>query len=537
MDYSNPNYSAIFAERARRLQLMRLDPRYIVAAKKHYKDHPWDMVRDWGMTYDPREVEKGHISNMPFIPWKRQVEYMQWVYQQWKAGERGLVEKSRDCGVTWLSVGLAVALWCTNDGVSIGFGSRKKELVDKLGNPDSIFEKVRHFVMNLPRELWPEGFDPQKHSSECRLISPVTGSSITGEGGDDIGRGGRKSIYFIDEAASIEHQESVDAALSQTTNCQIDISTFKGSGNLFYRKQQRFFGTKRHFIFDWRDDPRKDDAWYQQQKDEQPEEIVAQEIDRDPNASNTDSFIPARWVVAAIDAHVVLGIEISGIRTTGFDPADTGDARAISNRYGIVTTECDELKAGDINNALPWAYEHADNHRADLFIYDADGMGAPVIKVDIGRHSAKRFQMVAYYGSGEVRDKDQLVDPTDPKSKKIGDRYSNFKAQSWDWVRERFRLTYLAVTRAKAGMPVIVDPDKLISISSKCTKLRELQSELSRPRRILNEAGKIAVESKKQMRKRGVASPNLAESFIMAYSNSHLPDPNDVRSFEPDFEL
>lgn len=537
MDYSNPDWSAIFAERARRLLLIRKDPRYLAACKAHYKENPWDMVRDWGMTYDPRAIERGELSNMPFIPWPRQVEYMQWVVQQWRAGERGLVEKSRDCGVTWLSVGLAVSLWCNHDGVSIGFGSRKEALVDKIGNPDCIFEKIRHFLMNLPREFWPRGFVPEKHSTFMRLVSPDTGASITGEAGDDIGRGGRKSIYFVDETAFIEHQEKVDAALSQTTNCQIDISTFNGNGNLFFRKQQRFYGTSRHFIFDWRDDPRKNDAWYQKQKDEQPEEIVAQEIDRDPNASNTDSFIPARWVAAAIDAHVVLGIEISGIRTTGFDPADTGDARAITNRYGIVAVECDELKAGDINSALPWAYEHADQHRSDLFIYDADGMGAPVIKVDIGRRAAQRFELLAYYGSGEVRDKDLPSDPNDSQSKKNGDRYLNFKAQSWSWVRERFRLTYIAVTRVKAGLPVIVNQDRLISISSKCKKVRELQGELSRPKRILNESGKIAVESKKQMRQRGVQSPNLAESFVMAYSENMIPDKNAPRSFAPNFEL
>jgi phage terminase large subunit len=536
MDYKNPEWSSIFAERAARLQKIRSDPRYLAACKAHYKANPWDMVRDWGMTYDPRALERGELSNMPFIPWQRQIEYMQWVVSRWMAGERGLVEKSRDCGVTWLSVGLAVSLWCNHDGISIGFGSRKQDLVDKLGNPDSIFEKIRHFLMNLPKEFWPSGFVPDKHSTFMRLISPETGASITGEAGDDIGRGGRKSIYFIDEAAFLERQEVVDAALSQTTNCQIDISTFNGNGNLFFRKQQRFFGTDRHFIFDWRDDPRKDNAWYEKQKDEQPEEIVAQEIDRDPNASNTDSFIPARWVAACIDAHILLGIEPSGIRTTGFDPADTGDARAVTNRYGIVAVECDELKAGDITDALPWAYDLADQHRADLFIYDADGMGAPVIKVDISRRSANRFKMVAYYGSGEVKDKDRPSDPKDARSKKNGDRYYNFKAQSWSWVRERFRLTYIAVMRAKQGLAVTVDPDALISLSSKCKKLRELQGELSRPRRILNEAGKITVESKRQMRKRGVKSPNLAECFVMAYSVSDLPDNNEVRSFAPDFE-
>ena len=402
MDYSNPDYSAIFAERARRLELIRADPKLLAACKIHYKHNPWDFVRDWGMTFDPRQLEKGLLANLPFIPWKRQIEYMQWVYGQWRDGERGLVEKSRDCGVTWLSVGLAVALWCFHDGIAIGFGSRKEPLVDKLGDPDSIFEKIRHFTNNLPKEFLPPGYVREKHSTYMRLLSPETGASITGEAGDNIGRGGRKSIYFVDESAFIEHQKLVDAALSQTTNCQIDISTFNGNGNPFFRKQQRFFGTKRHFIFDWRDDPRKDEAWYERQKEEQEEEIVAQEIDRDPNASNTDSFIPARWVAAAIDAHIKLGFEPEGIRTTGFDPADTGDERACTNRYGPVVVECDSIKHGDINTALPWAYETADEFRTDLFIYDADGMGAPVIKVDMAHRSANRFKMVPYYGSGEV---------------------------------------------------------------------------------------------------------------------------------------
>lgn len=537
MDYQAPNYSAIFAERAERLRRLRSDHLLVQAAKIHYRNHPWDMVRDWGMTFDPRKIETGGLANIPFLPWARQVEYMQWLMRQWRTGERGLVEKSRDCGVTWLSVGFAVSLWCCHDGVAIGFGSRKEALVDKLGDPDSIFEKIRHFVSHIPRELLPPGFDPKEHSTFMRLISPETGASITGEAGDNIGRGGRKAMYFIDEAAFLERQQMVDAALSQTTNCQIDISTFNGSGNLFYQKQQRFFGSSRHFVFDWRDDPRKDDAWYQKQKDEQPEEIVAQEIDRDPNASNTDSFIPAKWIISARDAHKKLGFVPEGIRTAGFDPADTGDAKAMVLRYGSVVVGCQEKKDGDITAALPWAYLMADDHRADLFIYDGDGMGAPVIKVDLERRSAGRFTMVQYRGSGEVHDKDLPSIPGDPRSKKNRDRYQNFRAQTWTWLRERFQRTHEAIERIEQGLAVNVDPDRLISLAGDAGAIRELQAELSRPKRIFTESGKIAVESKKAMKARGVISPNLADALVIAFSESTLPDRNGPESFEPDFDV
>ena len=70
-----------------------------------------------------------------------------------------------------------------------------------------------------------------------RILNPENGSSIVGEAGDNIGRGARTSIYFKDESAYYEHADAIDAALSQTSNCKIDVSTPNGPGNPFYRKR------------------------------------------------------------------------------------------------------------------------------------------------------------------------------------------------------------------------------------------------------------------------------------------------------------
>lgn len=532
-DWSNPDSMAVLQERARRVQLIKTDAEYVASCRVHYRSNPWDFINDWGMTYDPRLLERGINPSVPFILWGKQEEYLRWVYDHWQNGERGLVEKSRDCGVTWLSVALAVSLWCFHDGVAIGFGSRKEALVDTLGDPDSIFEKIRHFVGALPIEFLPKGYNPRDHSKFMKLLSPETEASITGEAGDNIGRGGRKSIQFVDEAAFIERQKAVDAALSQTTNCQIDISTFNGSGNEFFIKQQKFYGTHRHFIFDWKDDPRKDDAWYQKQKAEQSEETVAQEIDRDPNASNTDSFIPAKWVAASVDAHIRLGFKPSGIRTVGFDPADTGDAKGLTKRYGSVIMDAEQKLDGDITDALPWAYEEADAFRTDLFIYDADGMGAPVIKVSMKSQSAGRFHVIAYYGSGEIYNKNARSIPSDNRSKLNSDLYVNYRAQSATWLRNRFKNTYDAIQRLEKGLTVNIDPNKMISISSECTDLLALQSELSRPMRIFTDNGKIKVESKKAMKQRQIQSPNLFDSTVIAFSESRIPRQSH-QSYEPE---
>ena len=528
-DYKNPNYSEVFEQRANLLSKIRSDQILFQAAKVHYRENPWDFINDFGMTFEPRNIEKGLLSSIPFVVWGKQKEYLQWLYAKWKNGDRGLVEKSRDCGVTWLNVGFAVSMWCFHEGFTCGFGSRKEVLVDKKGDSKSIFEKLRFFVQNIPQDFLPEHYEERTCSAYMRIVDPHGGGSIIGEAGDQIGRGGRCSIYIVDEAAFVERQDLVDAALSQNTNCQIDVSSVNGSGNAFYKKRMRWDGTDKIFIFDWKDDPRKDQAWYKNQIETLDEVIVAQEIDRDYNASSGDSFIPAKWVNSAIDAHLKLGFPASGIKTTGFDPADIGDAKAIVNRYGVVITNAKQLKKGDITQAIPWALHEADMHRADLFIYDADGMGAPSMKLALGNMGTGRMKVCAFYGSGEIYEPEKKYGATGKKDididlKTNADTFRNFRAQSATWLRDRFKKTHEAITRAEKGMLVNFDPADLISISSECEDLIQLQAELSRPKRIFSNDGKIAVESKKEMKSRGIDSPNLFDSTSMAFSRSMIED-------------
>ena len=142
------------------------------------------------------------------------------------------------------------------------------------------------------------------------------------------------------------------------------------------------------------------------------------------------------------------------------------------------------------------------------------------MKVDLLTRSAGRTQVRQYRGSGEVRDKKKRSIPKDRGSKLNGEMYLNFRAQSWTWVRDRFKATYDAVKKRERGELVNANPDDLISISADCTALRVLQSEISRPKRIWTNNGKIQVESKKEMKARGVQSPNIADALIIAFSEN-----------------
>ena len=124
-----------------------------------------------------------------------------------------------------MSCAFAVWLWLFYPGSTVGFGSRKEILVDRAGDLQSIFEKIRSIVRNLPHYLKPRGFKEHTHSNYMRLLNPANEATIIGEAGDNIGRGGRCSLFFVDEAAYLERPALIEAALTATTDVRIDIST------------------------------------------------------------------------------------------------------------------------------------------------------------------------------------------------------------------------------------------------------------------------------------------------------------------------
>ena|GEM_PF-205587 len=235
-DFKNPDYCEVYDWRLERLSRLRAKPELLPALKAFYKDDPAQFIIDWGITSDPRNVERGLPALAPFLLFPRQEEWVRWFMERWKSREPGITDKSRELGLSWLTVCTAATVCLFNDGIVAGFGSRKEEYVDKKGDPKSLLWKGRQFISHLPHEfkgVWTE----KKHSPYMRIEFPETGSVIAGESGDGIGRGARSSFYFIDESAFIPRAHLIDASLSQTTNCRIDVSTPCGMTNSFARRR------------------------------------------------------------------------------------------------------------------------------------------------------------------------------------------------------------------------------------------------------------------------------------------------------------
>lgn len=526
-DWKNPDYGPVFVERMRRLQYLRDTPGALEQVRTYYATDPdgvADFIHDWGVTVDPRNADVGLPVTVPFLLFPKQREWIAWFMERWQNRERGETEKSRDAGVSWLAVAVAASLCVLRREVTAGFGSRKEEYVDKIGHPKSLFWKARQFVLGLPPEF-SGNWNQRRDSAHMRLSFPATGSVITGEAGDNIGRGDRATFYFVDEAAYLERPMLIEASLSQTTNCRIDISSANGTDNPFYEKVSS--GRIPVFTFHWRDDPRKDQAWYDKQCEELDPVTVAQEIDINYTASVEGVVIPNEWVQACVDAHKVLGWSPTGSRRGAFDVADEGrDKNAFGVAHGTVITDLWEWsgKGSDIFASTEKVFDLADEIGAFEWLYDADGLGADVKGnarvINERRVASQQVQhaVAPFRGSGGV---------TNPKGQDVAGRlnedfFENCKAQSWWALRRRCYLTYRAV---KHGDPF--NPDDLISFDSEALKrprplqpyglLSKLLVELSQPTYKKSQAGKIVINKLAE----GAKSPNCGDVVMMLFGRAH----------------
>ncbi|MER1740428.1 TerL protein, partial [Proteus mirabilis] len=360
------------------------------------------------------------------------------------------------------------------------------------------------------------GWNRNKDAPHMRIKFPHTDSIISGECGDGIGRGDRVSFYIVDESAFLERPSLIDASLSATTNCRQDISTPNGNANSFAIR--RHSGKIPVFTFHWREDPRKDQAWYDKQVEVLDPVTVAQEIDIDYNASVEGVIIPSAWIQSAIDAHIKLGIEPTGKRLGALDVADEGiDKNAFVSGQGILVDACEEWsgKGADIYQTVVKAINLASDYGCSEVLYDADGIGAGC-RGDSRQVNEERklaglnpVTFSAYKGSSGVLNPDKVL-MKDASGRNITNKdfFQNFKSQSWWHLRTLFLNTHRAVNGMK------YDPDEIISLSSKMSSLSRLTSELCQPTYTKNSAGKIVVDKKPN----GAKSPNCADGLVILKS-------------------
>lgn len=525
-----PDYRGVFAWRLQTLAMLRSDPAMLESAKQYYSTRPSEFIQHWMDTYNPR---KEGLKWMPFVFFTKQDEFVTYLESLRLDQESGLVEKCRDIGATWICCAYSVWCWLFLPDDAAGWGSRKQELVDKPGEPDSIFEKLRLLIRRLPDVWLPKGYKPREHATFSKLINPENGAVIAGESGDNIGRGGRKSRMYKDESAHYERPEKIEAALGDNTNVQIDISSVNGLGNVFHRRReagqlwtptaQMDKGKVRVFIFDWRDHPEKTQEWYDLRKARSEREgmqhIFAQEVDRNYSAAVQNTIIKGEWLQACIDAH----LKVACLRApppdawmAGLDVADDGgDRNALTLRQWIILRHSEEWGDRDpgVTTRNTVQSLRLRGLRGIEVQYDCIGIGVSVKSevnrlTDEGLLLPSEFDFVPWNaGAAVVRPYERLIqgDHQSPMNK---DFFGNFKAQAWWSFRTRVYKTWRAVT-----FNDIYPADDLISFDSENPLLHQLLKELAQPTQGKGSGLRMIVDKKPN----GAFSPNVADSAIMAY--------------------
>jgi phage terminase large subunit len=479
IDWRKPDYADVWSRRGTALQrLAAASDEDFAATMAYYSTRPAEWITDWGVTFDPRNVERGLPATAPFILFPKQVEAVEWLVARWRAREDGLVEKSRDMGVSWICVAVAVWMWTFHPGVVVGFGSRKEDYVDRIGDPSSLFWKIRSFISLLPPRMRPAGYDEKKHAPFMRVLNPENGSAIIGEAGANIGRGARTSVYFKDESAFYEQPEQIDAALSQTSNCKIDVSTPNGEGNPFWKK--RHGGKLLVFVFDWRDDPRKGPEWYERQCATLDPVVLAQEVDRDYSASIGNSFIPGDIVTLAMSRGPADVPAMGGLRV-GLDVARFGDDKCVLTfRRGKVVVRQTSWGKTDLMSTAGRAKQEINAFR------QAKGTHLEQIAVDtIGVGAGVADALRAWFGEDVVADVNASLRMDDG---------SHFNLRAFMWAQMKDWL-------ATASIPN--DP--------------ELRTDLT-GLRYLYRGGLMLMESKDDAKKRGLKSPDRGDSLALTFA-------------------
>ena len=259
--------------------------------------------RYWAFTCDPRPTAP--IYSVPFIPFDFQTEGLEWLWEiTFEKYEDGLIDKSRDLGLSWLVCGFAVYNWLfatKEQPFTALFGSRKEEFVDVRGDVSSLFEKMRFMILRLPQWMLPNGFNVKEHCTYMKIINPVTGSTIRGESSNEnFGRGGRNTIIILDEFAAFPGGGYVAwTSCSESTRTRLAVSTPLGRANKF--AELRFNPIMNVKSFHWMLHPWKDEAWYENQKKRMNAAEIAQELDL-----NYEGSLPGRLFPMYSEIHHVI---------------------------------------------------------------------------------------------------------------------------------------------------------------------------------------------------------------------------------------
>lgn len=183
-------------------------------------------------TYDPRSEEK----HLPFVTYPFQSEIITWIIWLIKKKKTGIVEKSREQGLSWMLEAVSVWLILFVPASTAYQLSLSEESVDNY-TPDSLLGKIRYILKNLPPWLRGGWSERAKEIDKKMMIKiPDSDSLVIGQlTKSTAGVGGRSMFAVYDEFAIVKEDRAALQASASLASSRLFLSTPRGMGNEFYR--------------------------------------------------------------------------------------------------------------------------------------------------------------------------------------------------------------------------------------------------------------------------------------------------------------
>jgi phage terminase large subunit len=295
----------------------------------------------------------------------------------------------------------------------------------------------------------------------------------------------RFMLIIADEATGISNNflETLDQTMTDTVNLMIMTYNPTRTSGFAYDSQ---FKDKQDWIC------HRFNCEESENVSKESIERVARKYGRDSNAyrisvlgleptGDVESVIPLEWVLKAVNRDIEPMDDDPVISC--LDVARQGGDKSviITRQGGLVFTDIREFSSQDTMELTGMASEFISDERPTMFGIDVIGLGYAV-----------------YDRLREIGHKPRAVNVSESTSRI--DRFERLRDELWWKAREAF----------ESGTISIPDDEELIF-------------ELSNVKYKIESNGKIKIESKKEMKKRGVASPNKADALVLTF---HFKDSN-----------
>ena len=352
---------------------------------------------------------------------------------------------------------------------------------------DAMFAELKRWINELPKELQ-ELLNvksdrvellraPAEAFISCRTARAETPEALAGVHSDNV-------LLIVDEASGVPEQvfEAAAGSMSGHNATTLMLSNPTRSSGTFFESHNRMANSWWTRTWSCEDSPLVSDEFVDEMRLRYGEESNAfrvRVLGQFP-LSDDNTIIPFHLVEAAQHRDVVVADETDVV--WGLDVARFGsDATALCKRQGPVVTELRSWRGLDLmqtTGRVVAEYEALPpSKRPTEILVDSIGVGSGVVD--------------------RLRELDLPVRGINvAESPSMGDTYMNLRSELWfkckAWLEDR---------------------------SCKLPKDDQLQAELTSIRYSFTSSGKMKAESKDEMRRRGVGSPDLADALCLTMAS------------------